>query len=390
VTTLAWFMLASSLICAFALLVAISNLSLYRRSRRADAEVVARVGRVTVCIPARNEAGNIEACLRSVLDNDHPDIEALVYDDHSDDGTGDIVRRLIAEDQRVRLVPTQGLPEGWNGKQFACDQMGRAATGDWILFTDADVRFSSDCLARAVCEANRLDCALLSTSPRQITGSFAERLVVPLIHFILLSYLPMRRMRRTLDPAASAGVGQFLLARKDAYLASGGHAAFRETMHDGVKMPRAFRRAGFRTDLFDGTDLASCRMYDSWATVWRGFTKNAYEGLGSVALLLFLTALHLLGHVLPAVVVVWAAIAPDGQGPSRSAFWFAACAVVIAIGQRLILAARFRQSPLSAALHPLGVLVMTAIQWQSFAEHLLGVRTWRGRTASGKPAPSAG
>jgi hypothetical protein len=390
VTTLAWFMLAAALICALALIVALSNLSLYRRSRPADAEVVARTGRLTVCIPARNEASNIEACLRCVLGNDHPDLEALVYDDQSDDGTGDIVRRLIAEDPRVRLVPTQDLPEGWNGKQFACDQMGRAATGDWLLFTDADVRFSPDCFTRALCEADRLNCALLSTSPRQITGSLAERLIVPLIHFILLSYLPMRRMRQTLDPAASAGVGQFLLARNDAYLASGGHAAFKATMHDGVKMPRAFRRAGFRTDLFDGTDLASCRMYDSWSSVWRGFTKNAYEGLGSFALLAFITALHLLGHVLPALIVAWTAIAPDQFRPSRPAVGFAALAVVLALTLRIILALRFRQSLTSAFLHPLGVLAITLIQWQSFAEHLLGVRTWRGRTASGKPAPSAG
>jgi hypothetical protein len=383
-------MLAAASICAFALLVALSNLSLYRRSRPADAEVIARMGRVTVCIPARNEARNIEECLRSVLANDHPDLEALVYDDHSDDATGDIVRRLIAEDPRVRLVPTRSLASGWNGKQFACDQMGRAATGDWLLFTDADVRFTPDSLSRALCEADRLDCALLSTCPRQITGSFAERLIVPLIHFILLSYLPMRRMRRTLDPAASAGVGQFLLARKDAYLASGGHAAFKDTMHDGVKMPRAFRRAGFRTDLFDGTDLASCRMYDSWSAVWRGFTKNAYEGLGSVALLVFITALHLFGHVLPALVVVWTAIAPDQFRPSRPAVGLAALAVVLALTLRVTLALRFRQSLTGAFLHPFGVLLLTLIQWQSFAEHLLGVRTWRGRTAAAKPTPSAG
>ncbi len=380
-TGFAWLMLAAAVICAIALAVALSNLTLYRPARRADQETLRRMGRVSICIPARNEAQNIEACVRSALGNDHPDLEVLVYDDHSDDGTGDIVRRLIDQDSRVRLVQTQPLADGWNGKQFACDQMGRAATGDWILFTDADVRFSPDCFSRAVCEADRLDCALLSTSPRQITESFGERLIIPLIHFILLSYLPMRRMRRTLDPAASAGVGQFLLAHKDAYLSAGGHASFKATMHDGVKMPRAFRRAGYRTDLFDGTDLASCRMYDSWGTVWRGFTKNAYEGLGSVALLLFLTALHLIGHVLPALVVLWTVIAPDPMRPTRPTVGFAALAVVLALTLRVILALRFRQSITSAFLHPLGIAAITLIQWQSFAEHLLGVRSWRGRTA---------
>ncbi len=347
------------------------------------------MGRLSVCIPARNEAQNIEECVRGAIGNDYADLEVLVYDDHSDDGTGDIVRAIAAEDGRVRLVPTVALPTGWNGKQFACDQMARAATGAWLLFTDADVRFSRDCFSRSLGEAKLLDCALLSTIPRQLTGSLSEHLIIPLIHFILLSYLPMRRMRRTLDPAASAGVGQFLLARKDAYFASGGHAAFPSTMHDGVRMPRAFRRAGHRTDLFDGTDLASCRMYDSWGRVWRGFTKNAYEGLGSVPLLVFITALHLIGHVLPMLIVLWTVIAPAANKPSRIAVGLAALAVMIALSQRVMLALRFRQSMVGAFLHPVGVFLMTVIQWQSLAEHALGVRSWRGRVAPAKSAATA-
>jgi hypothetical protein len=389
VTILAWMMLAACVVCAIALLISISNLGLYRRAARVEGREVASMGRLSVCIPARNEATNIESCVRSALANDHPDFEVLVYDDHSDDGTGEIVRRLSVEDARVRAVPTAALPDGWNGKQFACDQMARASTGDWLLFTDADVRFSKDCFARSLAEARRLDCALLSTIPRQITGSIGEHLIIPLIHFILLSYLPMRRMRRTLDPAASAGVGQFLLARKDAYVASGGHAAFASTMHDGVKMPRAFRRAGHRTDLFDGTDLVSCRMYDSWGRVWRGFVKNAYEGLGSVPLLAFITVMHLLGHVLPMLIVVWAVIAPAANKPSRLTVGLAALAVVIALAQRVMLALRFRQSMVGAFLHPVGVLLMTMIQWQSFVAHVLGVRSWRGRPAPNKPGVHA-
>jgi len=379
-TVLGWIMLGACAICAAALGVTLSNLTLYRRASRCAPGDIAPMGRLSVCVPARNEERNIEACLRSVLANDAPDIEALVYDDHSDDATGAIVRRLMAEDPRVRLVETEPLPRGWNGKQFACDRMARAATGDWLLFTDADVRFTKDCFSRSLGEARRLRCDLLSTAPRQITGSLGEHLVIPLIHFILLSYLPIRRMRRTLDPAASAGVGQFLLARREAYLASGGHAAFPATMHDGVKMPRAFRRAGFRTDLFDGTDVASCRMYDSWGRVWRGFTKNAYEGLGSFALLLFITALHLVGHVLPAAIVAWNAVAPPSHRASRLTVGLAAIAVVIALTHRVVLALRFRQSMVGAFLHPVGVLLLTLIQWQSLAEHLLGVRSWRGRT----------
>lgn len=376
-TLLAWAMLAAWAICAAALLVTLANLLFYRRAPAASPGDVGAMGRLSVCIPARNEAQNIEACVRSALANDYPDVEALVYDDHSDDGTGEIVRRLAEEDARVRVVPTAPLPDGWNGKQFACARMGEHVTGAWLLFTDADVRFERDCFTRALGEARRLNCSLLSTVPRQITGTLGEKTIVPLIHFLLLSYLPMVLMRRTLAPSASAGVGQFLLARKDAYVASGGHAALPGTMHDGVKMPRAFRRAGFRTDLFDGTDVVSCRMYHSWRAVWRGFTKNAYEGLGSLPLLAMLTAMHLLGHVAPPLVLVWGALCA-GAGEKPAAL-LALGATLTALAHRTLLAARFRQSMLGAALHPLGVLLMTVIQWQSFVQHVRGTRSWRGR-----------
>lgn len=388
-SALAWTMAGACVLALIPLLVCLRNLSLYRPAIRGP-EADPGDALLSVCIPARNESRNIEACVRSALANKGCAVEVLVYDDHSDDGTGEIVARLIDEDPRVRLVPTVALPEGWNGKQFACDQMARASLGDWLLFTDADVRFAPDCFARSLATAIGVDCALLSTIPRQETGTIGEKIIIPLIHFLLLSYLPMKRMRTTLDPASSAAVGQFLLARADAYRDSGGHASFRDTMHDGVKMPRAFRRAGHRTDLFDGTDVVSCRMYDSFPRVWRGFTKNAYEGLGSVALLLFITVMHLVGHVLPAIVVLWTAAAPNAYRPSRAAAGLAALAVLIAITQRVVLSLRFRQSLVGAFLHPLGVLLMTMIQWQSFAEHLLGVRAWRGRGAPAKTAASAG
>lgn len=389
-TPLAWVLVGSCLFVAIPVLVSVRNLGLYRPASRPGATAPAERSLISVCVPARNEAKNIEPCVRSLLASRDADLEVLVYDDHSDDATGEIVRRLIEEDPRVRLVPTQPLPGGWNGKQFACEQMGLAARGEWLLFTDADVRFAPDCLARTLGEARSLDCALLSTIPRQETGTIGEKLIVPLIHFILLSYLPMKRMRTTLDPAASAAVGQFLFARADAYRASGGHAAFPDTMHDGVKMPRAFRRAGFRTDLFDGTDIVSCRMYDSFGRVWRGFTKNAYEGLGSVALLLFITVMHLVGHALPALVVAWTAAAPNAYRPSRAAAGLAAIAMLLAISQRIVLALRFRQSMVGAFLHPVGVFLMTLIQWQSYLDHLRGARSWRGRGAPAKAAASAG
>ncbi|MBX3401999.1 MAG: glycosyltransferase [Phycisphaeraceae bacterium] len=370
-------------IAAGALAMTIWNLALYCRPR---ADAPARAEMVTVCIPARNEERNLEVCVRAVLAQDHDALRVLVYDDGSTDGTADILDRLCRENVRVEACPVHPHPPGWVGKQFACDQMGLHAGGEYLLFIDADVRLAPDCIRRALDSAHQLRADLLSTFPRQVTGSIGEQLLVPMIHFILFSYLPFVRMRRTNDPAASAACGQFVLVQREAYLAAGGHASVRDSMHDGVKLPRVFRRAGFRTDLFDGTDLASCRMYEGLGATWRGFAKNAYEGLGSPGLLVFLTVLHLLGHVLPWVVLAWAAAAwigeeggPAAASPATMAVVLAALACTLNIVQRGLLSRRFAQGLLPVGAHPLGVLMMTAVQWYSSVLQLRGARAWRGR-----------
>jgi hypothetical protein len=400
-SVLAYLMIAAVGLCAVAMVMTVINLRVYTRAPRGGAEAgqapaggAAGVGGeaggeaggeplISVCIPARNEERNIEACVRGILSGTYRRCEVLVYNDHSTDGTGAILSRLGAEDARVRAVTVEPLPAGWNGKQFACDRMGRAASGEWLLFTDADVRFEPTALAETLAAARARGAAggvgvdLLSTFPRQVCGSLAEIAAVPMIFFILFSYLPMPRMRATSDPASSAGCGQFLFARREAYLASGGHGAFADSMHDGIKMPRAFRAKGFRTDLFDGTHLASVRMYVGLGSTWRGFAKNAYEGLGSVGLLVFVTVVHLLAHVLPFVVLA-AALTPmraDGVATVLAGF-----AAGIALVQRGILTARFTHPWLAVPLHPVAVLMMTAIQWHSLYLHLTGQRAWRGRT----------
>ncbi len=339
--------------------------------------------RVSVCIPARDEEANLEACVRSVLASDHPNLEVLVYDDESTDQTPDILAKLIAEDPRVRSVPTRPLPAGWNGKQHACDRMGRTASGDWMLFTDADVRFETAAVRLALSFAHSSGADLVSTFPRQITGTLGERLLTPMIFFVLLSYLPLGRMRRTTDPSTSAGCGQFILARRDAYLESGGHAAFKDSMHDGIKMPRSFRRHGYRTNLFDGTALVSVRMYHGWRQTWTGFAKNAYEGLGSIGMLGFMTVFHAVAHIGP-----WM-LAPIGFATAQPAVGTLATAAVLCNAlQRSMLSARFRHPKTLMLWHPISVALMTAVQWRSLMLHHAQKRSWKGRTM-GKNSESA-
>jgi len=365
------------------LALGVANMRRYRPAPALD-EVAGetRPVRVAVCVPARNEAANIEACVRSILASRSVDVRAYVYDDESTDGTGDIVARLAAEDPRVVVVPRRALPAGWNGKQHACFRMAEHGFAydpalEWFLFTDADVRFEPDCVARALGFALRSKTALVSTVPREVTGSVGEMTLVPLIHLVLMGYLPIGRMRATLDPAASAACGQFILVSRAAYRASGGHDGFRSSMHDGVKFPRAVRRAGLRTDLFDGTELVSCRMYRGFGQTWRGFAKNAYEGLGSFALLAFITVYHGLGQLLPWLVVGLALAAGVWQ-PGAS---LALIAIASSLLLRALLAQRFRQSMWNIVLHPVSIAMLSAVQWRSLWLQRTGRRGGKGRVA---------
>ena len=387
-----WLGAVSLVAAAQSLLVGVANMKRYRPAP-ALAEVAASTQpvRVAVCIPARNERENIEACVRSVLSSREVDVRAYVYDDESTDGTGEILARLAAEDARVVVVPRRALPTGWNGKQHACFRMAEHGLAydpalEWFLFTDADVRFEADAVARALGFAQRANAALVSTVPREVTGSVGEMLLIPLIHFVLMGYLPFGRMRATLDPAASAACGQFILVSRAAYRASGGHEGFRDSMHDGVKFPRAVRRAGLRTDLYDGTESVSCHMYRGFLQTWRGFAKNAFEGLGSLGLLIFITVWHVLGHLLPWVVITAAATQMLTQSDAsrerpQTALVLAVLAVVCALLYRALLAARFRQAWLNVPLHPISIAMLTAVQWWSLWLDRTGRRGWKGRVA---------
>jgi len=335
---------------------------------------------VSVMVPARNEAAAIEPCVRAILASRDVELEVVVLDDASTDGTDAIVRQLAEQDARVRLIRGRPLPSGWCGKQHACAQLAEAATHETWVFLDTDVRLSPDAVRRCVAFLDASRASLVSGFPRQMTGSFLEWLLLPLIHFVLLGFLPIARSRMDNSPGLAAGCGQLFITRRGDYLRAGGHTAIRASLHDGIKLPRAFRRAGLRTDIFDATDIASCRMYTRSLDVWKGLSKNATEGIGSPATIIPFTILLAGGQMLPWVLVAWG-LATGWQG--WPAWTVAAAVVAVALSSlpRILAAGRFRQSFTSVLAHPLGILVFLAIQWVALGRRLLGLQTsWRGRS----------
>jgi len=350
------------------------NLLSYRQIANRKSQIA---NPVSVLIPARNEEQSIRATLEAVLANRGCNFEIVVLDDHSTDQTAAIVSDLARRDNRVRLESAPALPAGWCGKQHACFVLAKLARHPLLVFIDADVRLAPDALVRMADFMERSGADLASGVPRQELGTFSDRLLLPLIHFILLGFLPMHAMRRTRLPAFSAGCGQLFIARRDAYEQCGGHAMLRDSLHDGIKLPRAFRRAGFRTDLFDATDIATCRMYRTNADTWRGLGKNATEGLAAAGTIVPMTALLLGGQVLPFVLLAFAPML------SSLGLTLAAFATAMACVPRLIATHKFRQPLGATLLHPLGVLALLAIQWHALVRHLAGKPSvWKGRAYS--------
>ena len=259
---------------------------------------------VSVLIPARNEERAIAAAVESVLASRDVVLEVIVLDDHSEDGTARAVAELSRRDPRVRLATAPPLPAGWCGKQHACQNLAQLARYPLLCFIDADVRLAPAALARIAAFVQQSGASLVSGFPRQDTGSFLEGLLLPFMHFLLLAYLPIERMRRDVKPAFGAGCGQVFMADRAAYLRAGGHAAIASSLHDGLALPKAFRRAGLKTDLCDIAGLARCRMYFNSRDVWRGLTKNAVEGMAAPTRIVPFTVLLAGGHVLPVVLLV--------------------------------------------------------------------------------------
>jgi glycosyltransferase involved in cell wall biosynthesis len=325
---------------------------------------------VSVLIPARNEELSIAAAIESVLSSRGVDLEIIVLDDGSTDRTAEIVRAAAKANPRVRLETAPPLPEGWTGKQHACWVLAGLAKRDVFCFLDADVRVGREAIYHMVSELNyetkkEPEKALVSGFPRQVTGTWLERLLLPLMQLVLLGFLPLAGERWSGASIFAAGCGQFMMVRREPYFLSGGHSANPATMHDGLLLPKLFRSHGFRTSVYDMTRDAACRMYSSAGGVWRGLAKNATEGMASPGRIPIFTIFLFCGQVLPIPVLIWAF-----QRVAVRPFQMAFFSLLMSYGMRFFCAWRYRQNWRGALLHPVGVLALLVLQWYAFLRKL--------------------
>lgn len=347
--------------------------------------------RVSILIPARNEAAVIGATVRALLRQTYPDFEIVLLDDHSQDGTADVARAAAVEfarlrgsvddEDKLRIVTGLPLPEGWLGKTWACHQLSNYAVGDVLLFTDADVIWDEQALAALLAHMARTGADLLTVWPTQRTETAAERLIVPLMALVILGYLPVPLVHHTPFAIAAAANGQCLLFRRRPYSEIGGHMAVRAEIVEDIQLARRIKRRGFRLRMADGAGLIACRMYRSWPEVRDGFAKNITAGYGGPIGLLLGTLFHWLVFIAPPLWLAFGWL--DPTFPAGSNVWPAVPAALTAagIGARALTALATRQRAIDAVWMPVSALLMTIIAGQAIYWQIRygGVR-WKGRT----------
>lgn len=381
--------MSSLLAAAFALpwlIVPVVTLLRARRSRSLGehaASAPADAPSVSIVIPARNEARNIERCVRSALAADYPRLEVVAVDDDSRDATGDILRRIAAEDDRLRIVIPPALPDGWFGKQWACAVGAGASTGEVIGFLDADTVQQPDLVPRVINAMQSRQADLLTVAGTQELGSFWERLLQPQVFAVMLVRYggteSVNQSRRAQNRIAN---GQCIFFRRDTYDDMGGHAAVRDKVAEDLALAQLYFVKGRRSFLVLGLAQLSTRMYTSLREVVEGWGKNVYAGgrdampFGAFGKLLYPVVLvsPALAGLVPPILLLLGLL-----GVVRGGVLMWAVFVTVAnLIWWLLVYGWLRLSLLYALAHPMGSAVLLYISLRSI---ILGKRVqWKGRS----------
>lgn len=235
---------------------------------------------VSILVPARNEEKNIANCINSLLNQDYPNFQVHVLDDNSTDSTWEIITKLASNNERLKIHKGKPLPNDWIGKHWACYQLAEKTDSEILLFTDADTYHHPQTLSNAISALEKLNADLITAFPHQGVITWGERLMVPLFPWFIIAFLPLIVAYRVQNPAFSAGIGQFMLFRREAYETIGGYEAIKQEVVDDVALARRIKAKGLRWRMLNGIERISCRMYEGFIEAYKGFTKNLFAGFG--------------------------------------------------------------------------------------------------------------
>ncbi len=236
---------------------------------------------VSILIPARNEEKNITHLLTDLQHQDYENIEIIVFDDQSADSTNAIVRHFVETDNRIKLIASEGLPEGWLGKNYACHSLSQKANGEFLLFLDADVRINNDIINRTIHQVKKYQLSLLSIFPKQIMKTLGEHFTVPIMNYILLTLLPLVLVRKSDFISLSAANGQFMFFRTDIYNRMIPHQKVKNNKVEDIEIARYYKKNKMKIACLASSTYISSRMYNQYSDAINGFSKNVTMFFGN-------------------------------------------------------------------------------------------------------------
>jgi len=347
---------------------------------------------VALCIPARNEELTLGFCLDSALSQDYEHLKVYVLNDRSTDGTAEIIEQA-SHRFGDKLIHLNGVerPSGWLGKPWACHQLSKVTTEEFLVFADADTWFESDAISKLVGAFSKGSQDFITVWPQQKVVTFWEKVIVPLVYYALLGFLPVKYTERKprwmpkffhqkFRTLFAAACGQFVAFRRPTYLAIGGHESVKDEVVEDVWLARNVLQQGFRMRMFHGVDTIHCRMYRSHSEIWNGFRKNFFAGFdNNLFLFLMMSVLHLLAYILPVFVLLVSLFVPIPHLVMLLSF----LCVGIFLVHRMLLGIWLKWPIHYSLTHPIGVLWFQILAMRVLSDYFFRKPvTWKGETVN--------
>ncbi|TWR30221.1 glycosyltransferase family 2 protein [Mucilaginibacter pallidiroseus] len=322
--------------------------------------------KVSILIPARNEAEDILPLLESIHKQDYPNYEVIILDDNSTDDTFAVCEAFAQQHHAFRVIKGQPLPTGWLGKNFACYQLAQLAKGKFFLFLDADEQVNNGLINSALHRMYLRKLSLLSLFTNQDMRTNGELLVVPLMHYILLNLLPLRLVYLIKSPSVAAASGQFMLFDAQTYIDYQWHLVAKGKVVEDVEIMKLVKQAKLNGEALLANGMISCRMYKSYTEAINGFGKNFLAAFNYNIFGFLIYLLLIIGG--PVLIILTMNI--------NFAFMMIG---IILLGRLMISYLSGQNVAKNLLLHPIQMISLLLIGITSIQKRITKTTTWKGR-----------
>lgn len=322
--------------------------------------------KVSILIPARNEADDILILLQSIADQNYQNYEVIVLDDNSTDNTFALCEEFARSQKNFKAIKGDALPAGWLGKNYACYQLAQQATGNYFLFLDADEKIGNGLINSAIHRMNLRGLSLLSLFTNQTMLTTGENMVVPLMHYILLNLLPLRLVYLVKSAAVAAASGQFMLFTAEDYNKNQWHQLVKNKVVEDVEIMKLVKASKLNGEALLASGMISCRMYKGYNEAVNGFGKNFLAAFNYNVFGFLIYLLLIIGG--PVVVVM-----------TMNPNFIAMMAGLIMLSRIMISLTAGQNAWLNLLLHPIQMLSLLLIGITSIQKHLTKTTVWKGR-----------